>query len=271
MAATLKRLVHSSRLIWQSNYMIRSMVARDLKARYIGSLMGFFWSVIYPFTQIGLYFFVFAVLLKVRIGPEYGGTSFALWMIAGLLPWMFFAEVVNKAPSSVVEQSSLIKKIVFPSEIFPIINLSAAVLNHLIAVTMFLAVIVLSGHGVSLKLLWVVPYLLATGVFALGLSWLLSSLNVFLRDVGHITGVIVNIWTFLTPIFYPRTLIPEPLQGLFALNPMLHVVEGYRMALLGKTETDISGYSYLVIVTLVAAMIGASVFRRLKPSFADVL
>jgi len=267
----IRRVVPFSRLLWQSNYMIRSMVSRDLRARYMGSVMGFFWSVIYPLTQIGLYFFVFAVLLKVRIGPEYGGTSFALWMIAGLLPWMFFAEVVNKAPSSVVEQSSLIKKIVFPSEIFPIINLSAAVLNHLIALTIFLVVIVLSSHGVSLKLLWIVPYLLATGVFALGLSWALAALNVFLRDVGHMTGVIVNIGSFLTPIFYPRSLIPEPLQWLFALNPMLHVVEGYRMALLGKTDADVSGYSYLVIVTMGAAMIGAAVFRKLKPSFADAL
>src|SRR3989304_901080 len=107
----IRMLIHFSRLLWQSNYMIRSMVVRDMRARYMGSFMGFFWSVIGPLIQILIYFFVFSVLLKIRIWPEYGGTSFALWMIAGILPWMFFAEVVNKAPSSVVEQSSLIKKI----------------------------------------------------------------------------------------------------------------------------------------------------------------
>ncbi len=263
--------IQLGRVLWQSEYMIRSMVARDLRARYVGSLMGFFWSVIYPLTQIGLYFFVFAVLLKVRIGPEYGGTSFALWMIAGLLPWMFFAEVMNRAPFAVVEQSNLIKKMVFPSEIFPIVGLSAAVLNHLIAVTIFLAFILFSGLGISLNLLWLVPYLMVAGLFALGLSWLLSALNVFLRDVGHMTGVAINIWLFLTPIFYPRSVVPEPLQKWFDLNPMLHVVEGYRMAMLGKTEFDPWGFLYLVIVTMCALGIGATVFRRLKPSFAEVL
>lgn len=259
------------RLLWQSNFMVRSMVARDLRSRYVGSLMGLFWSVVYPITQIGLYFFVFAVLLKVRIGPEYGGTSFALWMIAGLLPWMFFAEVINRAPSAVLEQSNLIKKMVFPSEIFPIVNLSAAGLNHLIAVTVFLVFILFSGLSMSLNLLWLVPYLMVAGLFALGLSWLLSSLNVFLRDVGHVTGVMINIWMFLTPIFYPRSVIPENVQRWADLNPMLHVVEGYRMALIGKTPFDPWGFSYLLVVTLGALMIGAMVFRRLKPSFAEVL
>lgn len=266
-----KRPILFAKLLWQNNYMIRSMVARDLRARYMGSVMGLFWSVIHPLLQIAIYFFVFSIVLKVRIGPEYGGASFALWMIAGLLPWLFFAEVMNRAPSAVVEQANLVKKMPFPSELFSVVNLSAAVVNHLVAVVLFIAVMVLSGISVSLKVFWVIPYLVAAAALGLGVSWMLSSLNVFVRDVGHITGVVVNIWFFLTPIVYPRSVIPHQLEPVFALNPILHLVDGYRMALLGRTEVDLVGYGYLLVVAAGIAVVGATVFRRLKPVFADVL
>jgi ABC-type polysaccharide/polyol phosphate export permease len=267
----LSRPILFGRLLWQNNYMIRSMVARDLRARYMGSLMGVFWSVIHPLTQIALYYFIFSVVLKIRLGAEYAGTSFGMWMIAGLLPWLFVAEVVTRSPSAVVEQANLVKKMPFPSELFSIVNLSAAMVNHLVTMTLFIGFMAVSGHGVSLHLLGIIPYLLVTSVFGLGIAWLLSSVNVFLRDVGQITGVVVNIWYFLTPIVYPRTMIPDSLQKVFALNPMLHITEGYRTALLGTSDMDLVGYGYVSVIALGVIALGATVFRRLKPVFADVL
>ena len=247
------------------------MVIRDLKRRYVGSLLGIFWSVIHPLTQLILYYFIFAVVFKIRLGPEYGGTNFAIWLIAGLLPWMFFAETVTRGATAVVEQSNLIKKMVFPSEMFPIVNLMAAMVSHLIGITILISFLVISGFGISLQILLVFPYMLIAALFALGIAWFVSSVNVFLRDAGQVIGVIVNIWFYLTPIVYPSARIPEKLQGLFKLNPMLHVVEGYRMALLGKITVDITSLSYLLLVTAAILVIGAFTFRRLKPIFADVL
>ena len=117
----------------------------------------------------------------------------------------------------------------------------------------------------------VLPYLFLIVVFSLGISWFLSALNIFLRDIGQIIGVVVQIWFFLTPILYGRHMLPESLQGFFALNPMLHVVEGYRMALLGKTEMDIVGFAYLLFWSLFMFVLGALTFKKLKPEFADVL
>ena len=179
--------------------------------------------------------------------------------------------MVSRAPSAVVDQANLVKKMPFPSELFSIVNLSAAMVNHLVATLLFVGFIAVSGAGLSLQLLWIIPYLLAAAVFGLGISWVLSALNVFVRDVGQITSVVVNIWMFLTPILYPRTVIPRPLEAVFAMNPMLHVVEGYRMALLGKMDVDLLGYGYLLIVAAGVFVLGATVFRRLKPVFADVL
>lgn len=264
-------LVSLAQLVLQNAYMIRAMVIRDMRARYVGSFLGFFWSVIHPLTQLIVYYFVFAVVMKMRLGPEYGGMNYALWLVAGLLPWMLFAEAVTRSPNAVIDQSSLVKKMPFPSEIFPIVNLTAAIVNHLIALTILLAVLALLGHAFSLKILWLVPYLAVTSVFILGVTWCLSAVNVFLRDIGQIISVVVNIWFFLTPVIYPPELIPASLRGLFALNPMFYVVEGYRMAIFGKAEMGPAGIAYLLLVAVAIFALGGLTFKKLKPAFADVL
>ena len=259
------------RSVYQNNYMIRSMVVRDIRARYVGSFLGVFWSVIHPLTQILIYYFIFSIILKVRLGPEYGGTDFAVWMVAGLLLWTFFAEIVNRSPGAVLEQASLVTKVVFPSEILPIAHLAAATINLFISLVIFIGFLAVSGYDLSLKLLWLFPALLCTAIFALGFSWMLSALNVFLRDIGQIISVFVNIWFFLTPIMYPIHMLPESLKKVYALNPMLHAVEAFRVGLLSKTEIDLQGLSYLLVTGLILFALGGLVFKKLKPAFADVL
>jgi len=219
-------------MVYRNTYLIRSMVIRDLRARYVGSFLGIFWSIIHPLTQLLIYYFVFSVILKIKLGPEYETTNFAIWLVAGLLPWMFFADVVTRSPVAVLEQSSLITKTVFPSEILSFTLLVAAMVNHLIGVVIFIGFLLLFGYGLTLKVLLILPIFLATGIFALGISWMLSALNVFLRDIGQIIAVFVNIWFFLTPIMYPQHLIPENWQGFYNLNPMIYSVEAYRIGLL---------------------------------------
>src|SRR3989304_6855086 len=118
--------------VYQNTYMIRNMVIRDIRARYIGSFLGIFWSIIHPLTQLLVYYFVFSVILKVKLGPEYETTNFAIWLVAGLLPWMFFAEVFTRSPGVILEQSSIITKPLFPSEILSLTLIVAAMINPLI-------------------------------------------------------------------------------------------------------------------------------------------
>jgi ABC-type polysaccharide/polyol phosphate export permease len=264
-------LTSLARLVHQNAYMIRAMVIRELRARYVGSFLGFFWSVIHPLTQLVLYYFVFAIVLKMRLGPEYGGTSYAFWLIAGLLPWMLFAEAVSRSPNAVIEQSSLVKKMRFPSEIFPIVNLTAAVVNHLIGLGILFVFLAVFGQGLSLRILGLLPYLAVTALFILGITWFLSSVNVFLRDIGQIISVVVNIWFFLTPIIYPFSMVPDSVKGVLRLNPMLHVVDGYRMAILGNGPLDIAGLTYVLLAGLIAFALGGLAFKKLKPAFADAL
>lgn len=266
-----RKFINFLYMLTQNSYMIRSMVSRDIRTRYMGSYLGFFWSVIHPLTQLLLYYFLFSVVMRIRLGEEYGETSFAIWLIAGLLPWMFFTEVVNRSPNAVLEQASVIKKMVFPSELLPFVHLTAAMVNHFIGIGILTCFLLLLGYGISLKILFVFLYLLMIGIFALGISWLLSSLNVFLRDIGQVIGVIINIWFFLTPISYPSHMIPPEAQGVLRLNPMLYAIDGYRMALLGRGNIDFSGLVIFLIVALITFAVGGLTFQKLKPAFADVL
>lgn len=257
--------------IYLNSFMIRNIVVRDIKARYVGSLMGVFWSVIHPLTQLLIYYFVFSVILKIKLGPGYENTDFAIWLVAGLLLWTFFAEVVTRSPAVIVEQSQMITKMVFPSEILPFTQLLAALINHLIGLIVFICFLIVTGYGISTNVFLTIPALLITSLFALGISWMLSALNVFLRDIGQIIGVFVNIWFFLTPIIYPRHIIPEALQKFYGFNPMLHIVEVYRAAIFGKTDVSMEGLSYFIFVALFTFAVGGLIFRKLKPAFADVL
>lgn len=266
-----RNFVYFLQSVYQNSYMIRSMVMRDIRARYIGSLLGFFWTIIHPLIQILMYYFIFAVILKIRLGPEYGGANFATWLVAGLLPWFFFVEVVTRAPTAVLEQSAIITKTVFPSELLPLTHLISATINHLIGVGLFIGILLVFGHGISFRVLLVFPIMFTIGVFAIGISWALSALNVFLRDIGQIIGVIINLWFFMTPIIYPFHGIPENIQKVYKLNPMLHVIEAYRLALLGKAHITIESLPYIVIPVLVAFIFGGLIFKKLKSAFADVL
>lgn len=258
-------------ILFLNRYMIRSMIIHDMKKRYVGSFMGIFWSVIQPLTQLLVYYFIFSVVFKMRLGPEYGGTHFTIWMISGLLPWLLFAEVIGRSPSSVLDQSTMIKKMVFPSEILPIVTLCAAIISHLIGMIILIGLLLALGGTIPIKILLIIPYLFALGIFALGLSWLMSSLNVIIRDIGQIIVVVLNIWFFLTPIVYKYESVPVSVQKLFRLNPMLHIVDGYRVALLGKTDMDIAGFAYVMLIGTIFLVAGALTFRKLKPIFADVL
>jgi homopolymeric O-antigen transport system permease protein len=264
-------VVYFFRTLYQNHHMIRSLAIRDLRARYVGSFLGIFWSVIHPLSQLLLYSFVFSVVLQVKLRPEYGEMPYVFWLMSGLLPWFFFSEMVNRSPRAVLEQANVIKKMVFPSEILPFAHLAAALINHFIGMFILISLVAAFGYGISWKILLLLPYLLAIGILAMGIAWILSALNVFLRDIGQIISVAVQFWFFFTPIIYPASRIPQKFQGLMRLNPMLHAIEGYRMALFGKTGMDVAGLTYLLLVGLVILAVGGLTFRKLKPAFADVL
>ena len=254
----------------QYGFLLRRLVASDLRARYIESLLGALWMVIQPLLQVGIYFFVFSIVLSIRLGAEYEDNRFA-WMVAGMLPWLFFSTVVTRGPMAALQNAGLITKTRFPAEIGSLVQLISALLDHLIEVAVFVLFLLLTGYGISLEIMWIVPYLVATAILALGISWALAALNVFLRDIGQLVGVLMRLLIFVTPVFYPIDLVPENVRWLYRYNPIVPTIEGYRAGLLGRTAVDPVGLWYLIVCSVISLAVGGWVFKRLQPAFADFL
>jgi lipopolysaccharide transport system permease protein len=249
---------------------IQAFVRRDIRARYVNSVLGLSWAVIVPLTLLSLYTFLFSYVLKLRLGGSGTTASFAVYLFCGMLPWLAFAEGVTRSTSVVLEHAHLIKKVVFPSEILPAFVVLAAVVSQLVGLALLLAFV-----GAVYGLGWTVlalPVVLALQVMlTLGLGWLLACVNVFLRDVGQVLGLAVTLAMFLTPIFYPADLVPGRFQWLLALNPLHHLVDAYRALVLEGRLPGAAGIAGLAVMALAVFVLGHWAFQRAKPAFVDVI
>lgn len=250
--------------------MIWAMARRDLAARYVGSAGGIFWAVVQPLVTVAVYWFVFSVGFRAQ-GP--GGAPFILYFLGGFVPWLFFSEVVNASVPAVVGNAHLVKKTLFPTQILPVVQVVAASAAHgaLLLAYIGLAAATVGASWISLPQL--LYYYLALAALALGFGWLLSALQVFSRDVQQGAAVALNLWFWLTPIVWTADLLPPEYRWIVDANPMSYVVQGYRDSVLGGGaiwDRPLAAAGYWLAAGGALAL-GALVFRRLKPEFADVL
>jgi len=258
--------------IYIQRSLIRNFVIRDLKARYVGSFMGLFWSVIHPIVLLLVYTFVFGTIFKLKPSPDAGTTSVALFLFCGILPWLYFQDAVQRSSTIIIDNTNLVTKTLFPGEILPLIALLSGFINHLIGFAILLCIIFFTIGKVSVFILLVPLYLLPLMLFTLGLSWFVASLNVFVRDVSQVISVILTFWFWFTPIFYTMgQLDRKELLFLVSLNPLAHVVTGYRDCLLRMQMPDMSILAILTVVSLAVFVSGGLFFRKTKREFADIL
>lgn len=246
------------------------MAVQQLRARYVGTLAGAVWSIIHPVMLVLTYWLVFSVGFKVQ--PE-GNLPFVVVFICGLIPWLTFSETLAGSVNAITQNVHLVKKVVFPTEILPIVHLLASLIIHGVMLLILMVLLYFYNLPSSLFFVQVIYYTAALTVFSLGLSWLLSAINVFSRDVGHIVTVLLNLWFWLTPIVWPMHLLPASYHRWIMINPMYYIVSGYRDTFLYFRpfwENEVLSI-YFWIVCILMFMLGAFVFRRLKPEFADVL
>jgi lipopolysaccharide transport system permease protein len=257
--------------LYRHRALIWSFVKRDLLARYKGSAIGLFWSVIHPLIMLGLYTFVFSTIMKVRVGASEGTEEFALYLFCGLLPWNAFAEGLNRSTGVIFENANLIKRNVFPSEILPVYPVIAGVVTELIGFAVLVAALLLMGHPIRPVMLLLPVILLLQVVLTTGLAWIIAGTTVFIRDLGQMLGVMLTLGIFLTPIFYPPSAVPQGMRVFLAVNPMYALVEAYRSLILKGQFPAWGGVALLASVAAVVFLVGYRVFTRMQPAFADVL
>lgn len=259
------------RKVVHQRYLISNFVSRDLKTRYVGSFIGLFWAVIHPLVLLICYSVVFSKALGIKVTkfPQIDN-NFAVFLFSGLLPWLYFQDTLQRGCDSVVNNANLIRKTAFPSEILPVVIAASNLATHLIGLAIL--VVVLLYFGTLGSAMAVLPlYILLTAVLALGLGWLLAPLQVFVRDTSQVLTVAVTFWFWFTPIFYRAEDLPRNFQVWMSLNPMRHVVDGYRAILLDNRLPDAQSFAILGLWAAAAFALGGLVFRNIKRDFVDVL
>lgn len=220
---------------------------------------------------IGIMWFVFGIGFKSK--PVDDGTPFILWLLCGFIPWFFFSDAVTKSMNAIVGNTFLVKKVAFRVSILPIVKVISSLYIHLVFVGILISIFLLYGFTPTLYWLQIPYFILCTILLVLGLGWLTSALRVFVKDIGEIIGVIIQFGFWLTPIFWSIEIIPEQYQSILKFNPMFYIIDGYRNALIHEVwfweDMDLS--IYFLSVTAVILILGAIIFKRLRPHFGDVL
>ena len=225
----------------------------------------------HPLVMLLSYTFVFQICLKQEPAPGEVTSNYTVFLMASYLPWLLFQDAVMRSSTVLVENSNLITKTVFPSEILPITVFLSSLLNHLLALGLMMAVIGIWTRELSLMALMLPVYMLLLGLFAVGIGWIVSSLQVYLRDTAQMLTVIMTLWFWVTPIFISEQQIPESFRFLIRFNPLALVVRAYRERLLSYRLPDLTELSMLTAYSVAMFVLGGLFFRHLKRGFADVL
>lgn len=255
------------RELWDYRELLYFLIWRDVKVRYKQTILGAAWAIIQPLFTMLVFSLFFGRLAKL---PS-DGIPYPVFCYAALVPWMFFANALTQSSDSLVNSSSLVKKVYFPRLAIPIATVLSGVVDFILAFTVLIILMLCYGIIPTVYILWLPLLLLLAFTTALGAGLWLSALNVHFRDVRYVVPFLSQIWMFATPIAYSSSLLSEPWRTVYGLNPMVGVVEGFRWALLG-THTRPGMVVFISALASISALIGgAFYFRRMEKTFADVL
>ncbi len=252
------------------------MIKREIIGRYRGSFLGLLWSFINPILMLAIYTFIFGVVFKVRLDTQHSEIyedkfAFALLLFTGLILFNLFSECLSRAPGLILANVNYVKKVIFPLEILPLVALGSALFHagiSFLVLVIFLLIINQSLHFTLILLpVIVLPFVLLT----MGLSWILASIGVFVRDIGQFIGLILTMLLFISPIFYPASALPESIRDYLFLNPLTFIIEQTRTAILFGQWPDWTGLAIYYALAIITAVTGLIWFKKTRKGFADVL
>lgn len=255
-------------------YLIIQMTKREISHRYRGSALGFAWSFINPMLMLAVYTFVFSVVFKARWGDgnvEESRVDFAITLFAGLIVFNIFAEILNRAPTLVLGNVNFVKRVIFPLEILPLVSIGVVLFHGFISLLVLMAAQVVFRHHIPWTIVYLPLILLPLLLAGLGVSWFLSALTVFIRDVAHITTVLTTVLMFVSAVFFPISALPEQYQGVIRLNPLAMIISDSRNALVYGLPPDWAALGWMFLFGTCVAAGGYWWFQKARRGFADVL
>lgn len=266
----MSRLLRGFREVLEKRELIVSLAAADFKKRFVGSFLGIVWMFIQPIITVLIYYVIFQVGFR---SQPVADVPYVLWLIPAIVPWFFFNDAWGGATNCLYEYRHLVKKMVFPVGLLPIIKITASLFVHLIFIWILLAVYLLAGVDPSMWWMQCLYYSFCTAFLALGLSYLTASVNAFFKDVGQFVQIVLQIGMWVAPIMWDLNMFSESVHTIFKLNPVYYIVEGYRDCFIGHggfwQRPALTLYFWCVAAAVF--LIGTGLFRKLRPHFADVL
>lgn len=259
--------------LWRNRQLVLQMSKREAVGRYRGSIFGLAWSFFNPLLMLVIYTFVFSVVFKARwgVGVEESKTDFAIILFVGLLVHGLFAESINRAPALIIANANYVKKVVFPLEILPWVALGSAIFHTMISLmVLFLAQLILNQSIPMTAILFPLVLLpLVLGV--MGLSWFLSALGVYLRDVGQVIGMFTTVMLFVSAVFFPITALPERYQVWLRFNPLAVIIEQSRDVLVFGRFPNFGTWAFMMAIGILLSWAGFAWFQKTRKGFSDVL
>ena len=255
----------------QGRTLLFQLVRRDFQQRFVGSAAGWVWGLIHPLVLLASYTFIFQWCLKQTPPADAFTTNYTLFIFTGFLPWLLFQETVLRCSSCLIDHSNLITKTVFPSEFVPVSIFLSCLMSHLLALLLAVVIIGVWDQHFSFMVLLLPFYMAVLGLFAIGIGWIVASLQVYLRDTAQLLNVVMTFWFWMTPIMIDEEKVPEGFRFIMQINPLVYVVRAYRERLLSFQPPNLSDFAVLSAYAITSFVIGGLFFRHLKRGFADVL
>ncbi|WP_122587967.1 ABC transporter permease [Pseudomonas viridiflava] len=259
------------RSLWGYRGFVFSSIRNEFSARFARSRLGGLWMIINPLAQVAIYALVLSNVLAAKLPGIDNKYAYAVYLMAGMLAWSLFSEVIGRCLTLFIDQGNLMKKMRFPRITLPVIVAGSCILNYLLLFGAILLVFAALGQWPHWQMLWLVPLTLVLMALAVGLGLILGVLNVFVRDVGQVIPILLQVWFWFTPIVYPLNIIPEQFKSVMAFNPMFPLVSAYHDVLVYGRSPDIQSLLVSAAVALFLMLLGLFMFRRAAPEMVDVL
>ena len=251
--------------LYQYRELLKTNVQKEIRGKYKGSFLGVLWSFLNPLLMVLVYAIVFPYIMRIQV-PNY-----LIFLIVAIIPWNFFTTCITTGCNCVWLNGGIIKKVYFPREILPVSVILAGLINFLISCIIILIFLLFGGIGFSLQLLWLPLIAIIQSLFSLGLLFILSAINVYVRDVEYVVSFVLNLLFYATPILYTAEMFPAKIRWVLNINPLTHLVNAYRSIFYYQTMPSLSSLFYLTILSIGVVLIGYMVFRKLEKGFAEEL
>jgi len=252
------------------NFIIQS-VRNDLINRFSRSKLGGLWAILNPLSQVLIYALILSNVLAAKLPGVDSQYAYAIYLMAGLLGWTLFNEIVGRCLNIFIEHGNLIKKMSFPRVTLPAIAVGSCLINNLFLFISMLGIFALLGHQFNMAMLWLIPLTLVVVVFSLGIGLILGVMNVFLRDIGQVIPIILQMLFWFTPIVYPVTIIPEVYRHWLNLNPMYPIIDAYQQILVYGNSPQWEGVLTILAAGIILSIVGLFMFRRSSAEMVDAL